>query len=334
MAIQALVVDMAIYSHPNVRIQALFDGHGGPHVAHYAANHLQSLFAKHRSLSRQTIEKICNDLDEELKMYKIIHSGSTGVIVVIEKVEKPEQVTVRGRQIVGDPAITPLKEEYGQEASPAAQITLGSPDAPFRLYVINVGDSRAMLLGGNDYYEMTKDHKPDDPEEKSRIERAGGFVTDETARSVARVNGLLAVSRSFGDFLLKEPGSGDTPVISKPDIRYFFATYGDLLLLFCDGVTEPAEMSWAHVAAFARETFSQTNDVVKTATFLADKAYAAGSFDNISTIVTSLRQEPAAVPVATLQAHVWTRDKLITTLSEDWTHRLETAKSNFFLPLF
>nr|PIL97260.1 protein phosphatase 2C domain-containing protein [Toxoplasma gondii COUG] len=330
-----MVVVAAIHSHRNIRIQALFDGHGGPNVAQFAANRLQSLFARQKGYSRRDLEKICHDLDEELKKNNVSRGGSTGVIMVIEKVEKPEKVIVRGRQILKDPGLTPLKEHYRKQAGPAEEITLGTSETPFRLHVANVGDSRAMLVLEDEYYEMTKDHKPEDPEEKSRILRAGASVTDSEGTSVPRINGSLALSRSFGDFSLKQ-GSGSTPdaVISTPDVRQFYAGYNDLLILFCDGVTEPVASSWPQVAAYTREIFVQTGDVVKTAVALAEQAYSAGSQDNLSAVVTRLRPDPAEVPVATLHAHAWMRGILRTVHTEDWSHRLQTENKNFFLPLF
>ena len=46
------------------------------------------------------------------------------------------------------------------------------------LYAINLGDSRALYSrdGGKEFYQITRDHKPNDPKEKARIEKAGGQV--------------------------------------------------------------------------------------------------------------------------------------------------------------
>ena len=46
------------------------------------------------------------------------------------------------------------------------------------IYAINLGDSRALYSrkGGQEFYQITRDHKPNDQKEKARIEKAGGNV--------------------------------------------------------------------------------------------------------------------------------------------------------------
>lgn len=66
------------------------------------------------------------------------------------------------------------------------------------LYVANAGDSRTILGRGSEPYFLSKDHKPDLVEEKNRIEKAGGFVSD------GRVNGNLNLSRALGDLEYKQ----------------------------------------------------------------------------------------------------------------------------------
>ena len=68
---------------------------------------------------------------------------------------------------------------------------------PTEIYCANAGDSRTVLSKGKTALEMSKDHKPDDPEERKRIYNASGFVED------SRVNGMLALSRALGDFEYK-----------------------------------------------------------------------------------------------------------------------------------
>lgn len=50
--------------------------------------------------------------------------------------------------------------------------------------------------------ELTRDHHPDKEDEKSRVESAGGNISNWAG--VARVNGQLAVSRAIGDIHFKK----------------------------------------------------------------------------------------------------------------------------------
>jgi len=65
----------------------------------------------------------------------------------------------------------------------------------------NAGDSRCVLSNDGKAVEMSEDHKPDLATEKSRIEKAGGFVEEN------RVKGILNLSRSLGDLEYKQNAS-------------------------------------------------------------------------------------------------------------------------------
>lgn len=92
----------------------------------------------------------------------------------------------------------------------------------YKMYSINVGDSRAVLgskKGGKKIaLEMSIDHKPTRDDESKRIHEKGGEVSDKIS-GVSRVFKKndelpgLAVSRSVGDLVAHECG-----VISEPEI--------------------------------------------------------------------------------------------------------------------
>lgn len=67
-----------------------------------------------------------------------------------------------------------------------------------RIICGNLGDSRAVLAkmvnGKLTAIELSEDHKPENAEEKRRIEEAGGTV------DFSRVDGTLALSRAIGDY--------------------------------------------------------------------------------------------------------------------------------------
>jgi len=94
------------------------------------------------------------------------------------------------------------------------------------LCVANAGDTRAVLCRKGKAIRLTKDHKADDAEEAAMIRKRGGTVGRQ-----ARVNGLLAVTRAFGDHLLKPP------ITVKPRVKRVAIEREDaFLVIACDGV--------------------------------------------------------------------------------------------------
>ncbi|XP_020878028.1 probable protein phosphatase 2C 71 isoform X1 [Arabidopsis lyrata subsp. lyrata] len=183
-----------------VGLFGVFDGHGGARAAEYVKRHLFSNLITHPKFISDTKSAIADaytHTDSELLKSENSHTRDAGS-------------TASTAILVGD-----------------------------RLLVANVGDSRAVICrGGNGillrflishhdswYYllissemnlcalvafAVSRDHKPDQSDERERIENAGGFVM---WAGTWRVGGVLAVSRAFGDRLLKQY------VVADPEIQ-------------------------------------------------------------------------------------------------------------------
>lgn len=134
------------------------------------------------------------------------------------------------------------------------------------LYIANTGDSRAICKNSG----ITIDHKPNLDKEYNRIIKDGGAVLN--IGGVPRLNGDLALSRSFGDFRL-------SPVITwKPDI--YTTKYDGLLVLASDGLWDV--MSNKEVSdAFSNVHKSQEN----VCNELITESILRGSQDNITILV-------------------------------------------------
>jgi serine/threonine protein phosphatase PrpC len=92
------------------------------------------------------------------------------------------------------------------------------------MYIAYVGDSRAAIYKDATTFVSTIDHKPSVKSERDRIARAGGHVTDGRC---SRVNGILAVSRAFGDAALKhvrDMRETDMQVTQKTDTQVMQTT--------------------------------------------------------------------------------------------------------------
>ncbi|KAG2257328.1 hypothetical protein Bca4012_094515 [Brassica carinata] len=144
-----------------------------------------------------------------------------------------------------------------------------------KLWVANVGDSRAVLSKGGRAVQMSTDHEP--RAERSSIEDRGGFVSNLPG-DVPRVNGQLAVSRAFGDKGLK------THLSSEPDIRDVVVdSQTDVLLLASDGI-------WKVMTnEEAMEIAKRVKDPQKAAKELTAEALRRESKDDISCVVVRFR---------------------------------------------
>ena len=129
-------------SIPNISYFGIFDGHGGDKCSKFLKDNLDKFLFNSPNFPANPIESIRNAFKTaEYQFYqKAVQNGK-------------------------------LVDRSGS----CALIALIINDV---VYAINLGDSRALYSrdGGKEYYQITRDHKPNDEKERNRIEKAGGNV--------------------------------------------------------------------------------------------------------------------------------------------------------------
>ncbi|KAI4315523.1 hypothetical protein L6164_028321 [Bauhinia variegata] len=158
------------------------------------------------------------------------------------------------------------------------------------IVVANCGDCRAVLCRDSVAVQLSRDHKPDFPDERERIEAAGGRVINWKGN---RVLGVLATSRSIGDHYMKPY------VISEPEVKVCGRTESDeFIVIGSDGLWDVVSNNFAcEVARRCLDGQMRRNFggsfikcyAAEAAALLAELAMARGSKDNISVIVVHLK---------------------------------------------
>jgi len=141
-----------------------------------------------------------------------------------------------------------------------------------KLFCANAGDSRAVLCRDGKAIRLSFDHKP--MEEEDRVNALGGYIIGDKTR---RIDGLVAVSRSFGDFFM-EPFIICDPFLSENDLL----PEDEFIILACDGVWD--ELSDQEAVDLVRSE----SDLYRASVKLRDYAYLFGSEDNISVVIVRL----------------------------------------------
>lgn len=201
--------NLFVYDDFPISFFAVYDGHGGFACAEFLKENL------HKFIRDQLI----NHPQRLLAVNRTLHEG-------IHQAFKECDLAFYSK----------YREEADKQGSTAIVcLIIGD-----RIIACNLGDSKAILCRKGRAVELSFDHKPNFPEEKQRIEQNGGFV------AFNRLCGMLAISRSFGDFKFKAEGEKPTEESRKrllsnsPDIREIYINPQDdeFLLLACDGMFE------------------------------------------------------------------------------------------------
>ncbi|KAI9275991.1 phosphatase 2C-like domain-containing protein [Sporodiniella umbellata] len=139
------------------------------------------------------------------------------------------------------------------------------------LYTGNVGDARAVLCRQKKAVRLSYDHKGSDSQEAKRIMDLGGFMMNN------RVNGVLAVTRSLGDSVMKEFVVGN-PFTTETEL----GPSDEFLILACDGLWDVCEDQ------DAVDLIQDIKDPQIASQKLLDHALANFSTDNLSVMVIRL----------------------------------------------
>jgi serine/threonine protein phosphatase PrpC len=148
------------------------------------------------------------------------------------------------------------------------------------LNIINTGDSRCVLCRNNIAQVLTKDHKPDWPDEHARISKLGGEVRKDG--NTYRINDL-SVSRAFGD---KESSKY---VTHRPDMyKYKISDKDRFLIIACDGLWDVMAsqdaINFVLINCYDSD-MKRINPKINIARKLAEYAIEHESGDNVTCIV-------------------------------------------------
>lgn len=163
------------------------------------------------------------------------------------------------------------------------------------LYVANVGDSRTVISKAGKAIPLSEDHKPNRQDERQRIENAGGVVI---WAGTWRVGGVLAMSRAFGNRMLKQFVVAD-PEIQEEGVNEEL----QLLVLASDGLWDVVPNEDAVSIARAEE------DPETAARKLTATAFIRGSADNITCIVVKFHHDKAGEVKPHLNKHNETKQQ-------------------------
>lgn len=186
----------------------VFDGHGGPQAADFVARRLPQVVGR----------KLSEDRGDP-------GSALTGAFAAVD-----EELRVAG-------AARGLYDLVGTTAT--VVLVIRAPCGRRRLYCASTGDSRAVLCRGGEAVDLSRDHKPELPEEGGRIRAAGGLVGPQ-GRIVLHGHGGLNMSRSLGDFAYKAQrhlAADLQMVIPHPEVRSFpVEEHDEFFAIGSDGV--------------------------------------------------------------------------------------------------
>jgi len=246
------------FSRYQMDLLAIFDGHGGPMISDTLSKSLPTYFYKQNIMSN-------NEPRPHPKYNEYIVSSFDYI----------------------QNELNAKHNKSSQQGSTVCMALIYNYKNKKYITTVWSGDSRAIACNKNFIAEsLTLDHKPDSPLELARIKKLGGFVSFE-ANDVPRINGVLAVSRSMGDFDQKQC------VEHKPDVLHYVCNNYKFIVVASDGLYDSmnnqqiVDFILNHISDHPSSIANSRNNKneLNIASKLALKAIELGSDDNVSIII-------------------------------------------------
>jgi len=230
---------------------AVYDGHGGRHAAELAEKFLHECVLKSDDLKNKEAT------DDEI--LNVLRGGFDRTDSIIMK--------------------RSLEGMWNDGCTAVVVLVMGT-----KLYIGNLGDAEAVLARRKENTLtaelLTFKHKPSDPDERKRIESAGGHVV------FGRVLGSLAVSRALGDTEFKVPrNKASADFVSKDPFLKCVTIDPDVpfLIVACDGLWD--KVTYQQAVDFVSSRYVNGVSPEDTARQLVEKALKDGTLDNVSVII-------------------------------------------------
>ena len=178
-----------LYAH----VFGVLDGHASKEISEYLASNLPRRLeaAFHRGkfayISSGIVSQANDDtsIDDEAQNVVSVRLDKKTSTLVKELIRKVIQEL--------DEEICQLPGGYGTGSTVSFVLKIQNT-----AFVINIGDSRTIILEDETTMFTTNEHKPINEHERKHIERAGGFLG-----AYNRLNNVLDVSRAFGNCMFK-----------------------------------------------------------------------------------------------------------------------------------
>ena len=273
---------------PKTSFFGIYDGHGGEGCSEYLRDNLHKL--------------ICNNEYFPENISEAIKFG----------ISKAEQ------DFLNNFALSENKEEIIDKSGSCAIIII---IVDSNIYIANVGDSRCLLSmnNGNQYIEVTKDHKPNSPNEIIRIKKNGGniYQSQTVINNTENMElngkiligpyrvlpGRLSVSRTIGDAEAKIVKFGGNPnvIICEPEIFMYDLKKEDIdfFILGCDGIydqmsnKEVLDCAWMILNEKDNMLIKECKNIHNQSGLIVDlilkSSLARKSFDNVTCLFIALK---------------------------------------------